>query len=127
MLDLPGMSSDQLRDWAEARVRAGVAELDRVRPGWAGKIDLTDFFINLPCSCVVGQCTGIDFFEEGVEELFQANLSQDAVGDLGLTLKDGDQADTGWPADCLWDALQYAWEKTIASRQKLIPDGITAL
>jgi hypothetical protein len=128
MPDVPGMNDEQLREWAESRVKAGAELLDRVRPGWADNIVLSNFYINLGCSCVVGQCTGNGHFEEGVRELLgRSDVYRDDAAALGLTLGVADTHRSGRHHEDLWEALQAAWETQIASRQKLIPDGITAL
>lgn len=90
----------------EQKVLAGASYLDLAQPGWAEKIDTSDFDMGNSTHCVIGQTMGN--YIPGIEQL---HISGDQANALGFNTADS--------AD--YEALTAAWIPEIEKRQPKAP------
>jgi hypothetical protein len=115
------MSLDAVRD----RVRLGAGVLDRVRPGWAGEIDLDRLDMSWGDRDVLGQLYGL--YSAGLVEIAPEEAWGDDEVDLeydcqpvkwaeahGFTIQGIERRESEVHQ---WDCLTDAWKDEIRSRR----------
>jgi hypothetical protein len=84
------------------RVQAGIAWLDRNKPGWREEINKYVFNIEVCTACILGQVFG-NFWEVVESHTPELNLTYDEAADLGFASQLRSE----------WDSLQTEWLKQL--------------
>lgn len=102
------------------KINRGMKLLDKMRPGWDERIDLTRLDLNKPCDCVVGQEFGGDY-RDGLAHLGLVEYDRDkgkeifSAPDCGFAI-----GDNQWYCDSnhtLWERLTEEWREAICLRR----------
>lgn len=98
------------------RVRAGAAYLDKVMPGWCGKINLDTLDISNDCTCVLGQL--FEHYMFAVQELSLSNKQAAGMGFFSLCLLENEGcASRDEKAVDEFAELTSVWREFILSRR----------
>jgi hypothetical protein len=94
ILDEPRVQ-DEVRERLSRKVARAAAELDRIRPGWAGEINVEILNIASECKCILGQLfhgsfgEGFDWFNQNTDRQgatlwggFFTNWNNDLMNEL---------------------------------------------
>jgi len=111
------------------RVKRGAALLDRERPGWEKKMDISKFDIWHSDRCILGQVfmngSSMPGYRKGLEELSlldgpENEDREERAARYGFTIspdEDGETVEAGLWTNALWEWLAMYWIREIEIRR----------